>query len=313
MNIWSVNIKKVWWNERGSALVLVALVMVALLGCVGLVTDIGTIYFHRLNLENAADAAALAGAQELPDDPEKAVAVAEEYAARNGVRAQDLQVEVAGDSRSLTITTRRRIDFLFARVLGFSSREVAATATARVGALSGAIGVTPFSIKDQQLVYGKEYVLKYGSGSSWENGGRIYGWFGALDLGGSGACQYRHNIEYGYYGLIRVGDVLPVETGNMSGPTIQGVEWRLEQCTDGCTFDNFTRDCPKIMLVPVVRYLGGHGSNQSVEVRGFAAFFLEGVEGQGNVIGRFVRTVAPGEIGDGSYYGLVAVKLTRQG
>lgn len=315
-----VNIKQAICGEKGTVLVLVAAAMVALLGFVALVADVGLLYSNRVRLSNAADAAALAGAQELPANPALAWATAEEYAEKNGVKPEELQVEVAPDSRSITVTPRRAVGFFFARVLGISSGEVEATATATVAPLAGAVGVVPFSIEEQELDFGREYVLKEGAGyggSTLGDDGRRNGWFGALDLDnqkGGGAREYEDTIKNGYRSMIRVGDVISVKTGNMSGPTVDGVSYRIGQCRDGCTFDNFKRDCPRVVVVPVVKYLGGCGSNQKVEVRGFAAFFLEGVEGRGsnnNVIGRFVRTVYPGEMGYGDDYGLEAVKLIR--
>ncbi len=308
-------------DEKGTALVLVALALVGLLGCVALVTDVGLLYSHRARLVNAADAAALAGVQELPDCPDAARAVARDYAEANGVPPDQLEIEVAADNSSLTVKPRRSVQLFFARVLGISSQEVKAAATAAVAPLSGAFGVVPFGIEEQELILGQEYVLKEGAGNGGaEEGedGRMHGWYGALDpdsRSSGGASDYRERVKYGYQGMLRVGDLVLTEAGNMSGPTADGVEYRISQCTEGCTFENFRRDCPRLVVVPVVRVVEEEeGHPKRVEVRGFAAFFLEGVEGQGNensVIGRFLRTVYPGEMQAGADYGLYAVKLTH--
>lgn len=302
-------------------LVLFALMMVGLLGCVAFVTDVGLLYSCRARLVNAADAAALAGVQELPDNPDLAEEVAVDYAAKNGVSEDGVQVSVADDNCSLTVNLRKRVRFLFARVLGFAGRDVVASATASIAPLSGAVGVMPFSIEEQELVFGQEYVLKEGAGNGAAQlgeDGRMNGWYSALDLdnrSGGGAADYEERIKKGYQAMRRVGDIIFTESGNMSGPTARGVEHRINQCKDGCTFENFTRDCPRLVIVPVVRIVdtcGGHP--KYVEIRGFAAFFLEGVEGQGNesnVIGRFVRTTTTGELQSGGDYGLYAVKLSH--
>lgn len=73
-----------------------------------------------------------------------------------------------------------------------------------------------------------------------------------------------------------MGDRIPIETGNMSGPTSQGVECRIEQCKKGCTHSNFDLECPRIMIVPMIKVV----SSAEVEITGFAAFFLEGVGAQ---------------------------------
>jgi len=52
-------------HQRGQALVLVALGMVAICGMVALAVDAGQLYFSRRLMQNAVDAGALAGAQEL--------------------------------------------------------------------------------------------------------------------------------------------------------------------------------------------------------------------------------------------------------
>lgn len=54
-------------NQRGMALVYIALLMVAFCAFLGLAVDIGYMYVAKGQLQNAADAAALAGASRLPD------------------------------------------------------------------------------------------------------------------------------------------------------------------------------------------------------------------------------------------------------
>jgi len=54
-------------GDCGQVTVLVALLVVPLLGISGLVIDVGYAYFTQRTLRAQADAAALAGAQRLPD------------------------------------------------------------------------------------------------------------------------------------------------------------------------------------------------------------------------------------------------------
>ena len=69
-------------GEDGLALVLCALVLIALLAMSALVVDIGNASQIRRQAQNTADAAALAGAQDLPDGA-AAVASVKDYAAEN--------------------------------------------------------------------------------------------------------------------------------------------------------------------------------------------------------------------------------------
>ena len=74
--------KKLRKEEDGQSLVMVALLFVVLLGFSALVIDVGMLYVTKAQLQNAADAGALAGAAvPLSDTIEEA----EEYARSNGV------------------------------------------------------------------------------------------------------------------------------------------------------------------------------------------------------------------------------------
>src|SRR3954452_17914978 len=53
------------WSRRGGALVYIAIVMFVIVGFVGLAIDWGYMTWTAQKLQNAADAAALAGAQQV--------------------------------------------------------------------------------------------------------------------------------------------------------------------------------------------------------------------------------------------------------
>ena len=55
-------------EQRGQSLIIVAFLIIALLAAVGLAVDLGLMYVEKVRLGRAVDAAALAGAQELPDE-----------------------------------------------------------------------------------------------------------------------------------------------------------------------------------------------------------------------------------------------------
>ena len=69
-------------RERGQILPLAALMLVVLLGIGAFAIDIGYAYYAKRQLQSAADAAALAGAQDLPNAA-TAVATATSYGAAN--------------------------------------------------------------------------------------------------------------------------------------------------------------------------------------------------------------------------------------
>ena len=74
---------------------------------------------------------------------------------------------------------------------------------------------------------------------------------------------------------LHVGDIIDTKTGNMAGPTDQGVSYRKALCTSGCNFlTQIEANCPRVVITPVIDRLPDGGSG-TVIIQGFAAFFLE--------------------------------------
>ena len=149
----------------------------------------------------------------------------------------------------------------------------------------------------------KHVILKYGS----KTNDLGQGAFGAIDLDGvkgGGANEYSQWLENGYLGEINIGDVLPIEPGNMAGPTYYAISKRYNSCTHfksqgGCTAEHYISGCPRVMKVNVVEYLN---NNKYVKITGFAAFVLEDYntyQSNGCVVGSYVDMVNVGsEHGD---------------
>lgn len=295
-------------EERGVVLVLVAAALVALLGFGALVTDVGLLMFNREHLANAADAAALAGAQFLPENPAAAVAAAEHYALSNGAQPGEVRVTLGPDGKSITVDAVRQVSFSLARVLGFTASSVSAHAKAKVEAVSELYGAAPLGIREQSLEFGRLYNLKVGGGAG------EHGNFGAIALGGHGADNYEENLRHGYQGWLKVGDILETEPGNMSGPTQRAVEDRIRG-HESCTWQHHCRNCPRVIYTPVYRVVGELQGRSQVEIVGFAAFFLDGVRRSGNdcyVQGYFLQKLISGTRGGaGNDYGLRTVKLVE--
>lgn len=290
-------LKKVLKNEKGSVIVLFVTAFTVLLGFTALVFDVGLVYLQDARISNAIDAAALAGSQALPDSPAQAYQLALDYAAKNGVAPDDLQVEITDDGHGINVQAKRYVEYSFAPVLGISSVDLQRAAGAELGIVSSVWGAAPFCIQEQELVYNEEYLLKAGAGNGAPGGAQHSGWFGAVRLSGNGASDYEHDIKYGYQGWLSIGDELQTKNGNMSGPTTRGVNYCISQCkhTPACTSEHFTPDCSRLIKVPVA----ATSSDGKLIIKGFAMFFLEGVDGQGNqnnVWGKFVRTCLPGEL-----------------
>jgi Flp pilus assembly protein TadG len=272
-------------DENGGVVIIVAAAMVFLLGLTAMVTDVGSIAYARRKMVTAADAAALAGAQELVNNSAQAVTSALEYASKNGADPEKVSVTVSNNNSEITVSTSQVVDFSFAKVLGFQSTLVSARAKAAIKPARSVIGIVPFTVPmpppGEDYSYGEEVLLKVGS---WKDAPIGSGNFGAIALGGTGANNYLKNIKHGYQGIISVGDYIDTEPGNISGPTNEGIKYRLDH--------NDT-----IVIIPLydssITDVSGRGE---IQVAGFACFEITGVEGSGNmcnVTGKFIKWFLP--------------------
>jgi len=205
--------------EDGVSAVLMALLLVPLLGMAALVIDVALMYHEVRQLQNGADAAALAIAQDCAEDncgsDVSRDALARHLAdsnSRDGSSAAQVQYPGLDGPNSVTVTTTTRdaddaprLAYLFAPVLGFEEGAFERSATAvwgPLGAPTGSIPVT-FSICEWDgftgglgadgLPTGSEtIVLKTNPGANeCAYGGPGFdapGGFGWLDLDGSGEC-----------------------------------------------------------------------------------------------------------------------------
>lgn len=273
-------------------MVLMALLLVVLLGFASLVIDVGLMYLNSAKVASAADAAALAGAQALVTGSDEAEAAARQYAEKNGV--SDLAISVNPDNKGLKVEARRSIDLYLARAIGYDSSTASASSKASLQPVSAVKGIVPLGVVEQEFAFGEKYILKYGGGDQPE-GDAHSGWLGLLALQGPGAKLYLEDLKYGFGETVSVGDILNIQTGNISGNTYDGVQYRLDQCKHlpCCTPESFSADCSRIVIVPVIRTNPG----KTVEVVGFSAFFLESVAGMGNenyITGTFIKYVVAG-------------------
>lgn len=123
-------------------MVMIMLAMALFLGLVATVVDVAILMMGREQLQIALDAAALAAAQELPDTT-RAAATALDYFQRNGGNAT---VNVSfPDAKTVTVTASRTVNYVFARILGFSNATMQTTSTATTGQMGQAFNYTLFS------------------------------------------------------------------------------------------------------------------------------------------------------------------------
>jgi len=234
--------------ERGQALAIATLFMSVVLGLTAMTVDLGLFFEDRRHLQNTADAAALAGAAELPYYPDRAEERAEEWANLNGITDDQIRtIEVrstAVANDTIVVEVVEEFDWIFARVLGRTSDDVDARAAARVGSLSGGHHMMPWALlqgesvcldANGEAIFNQTCSVKVGAA------GGITGWYGALDFDGNGggASEYRANIidgttDWKYCidgdptpGCVSAVSVIDTLTGNKVGPTGSGIDERV--------------------------------------------------------------------------------------
>lgn len=149
-------------GQRGQSLVMITIALVSLLGMAALAVDIGSLYNAYQQLRAATQAAALAGASVLSNDTaSNAIATATSYSAVNGnlnARSNLTNVTMAtgypqvkcltstgivcsaspANANAMVVREQAAVPATFAKVFGFNSFTITATATASArGGYSG--------------------------------------------------------------------------------------------------------------------------------------------------------------------------------
>lgn len=135
-------------DDRGAVAVLTALLLVPLLVCAALVVDIGAGYVQRRQLQNAADASALAIALDCGKGNCSAgnnQTTANSFTSANAPgRAATAQVApVSGNT--VTVTTAATVNYAFAPVIGIRNNTVTAQASASWISPTGGTAVIPLT------------------------------------------------------------------------------------------------------------------------------------------------------------------------
>ncbi len=115
-------------GEDGVVLVWTALMMIVLLALTGWAVDYSHWNDERTHMQKAADAAALAGAVYLPDDPAGAFAAAKSIAAKNGY-SSGVSTAVGTNVNQLKVTINTSVKNSFAVAVGIGTTNLSRRAT----------------------------------------------------------------------------------------------------------------------------------------------------------------------------------------
>jgi Flp pilus assembly protein TadG len=133
-------------EERGASAVLVALLLVPMMGFTAIAVDIGKVYAERARLQVAADAAALAVAQDCArGNCGNMLATASSLVAANDPAVTTAPPVLSSSPTSVTVTGDKPTQHWFAPVIGIDSTTVSATATVAWGAPGAGTAVLPIT------------------------------------------------------------------------------------------------------------------------------------------------------------------------
>lgn len=258
-------------SENGQALVMTLVFIVVLVGATALTIDFGAWYRQQRQAQATADAAALAGAQDLPNNPPGAEVLAQQYADQNGggISASGIsfQSQLAPNDTVVVHATRTSPSF-FSRLFGSGLVTVHATAAARADVPSSVFGAAPIVVSKSHPdisgagcgkttpCFNTETTIPLGKMG-------VPGAFGLLDFnnanGTTGNSTLASWILNGYAGYLPLGDYDSDPGAKFNGTITSALNQRLGD----------------VLLFPVYDGLSGQGANAPYHIIGWVGFHLD--------------------------------------
>ncbi|HEY7707846.1 MAG TPA: pilus assembly protein TadG-related protein [Gaiellaceae bacterium] len=262
------------WSEVGQSLVITLLFLSVLGGAAAAVLDVGSWYRADRKLQANADAAALAGAQELPESTSLASSAAIEYADHNdgGLHASGIRFrESVVENDTIEVEAERAAPGFFAKIFGLGTVMVRAKAVARSGAPSKARWAAPFGVE-------RTHPMLAGPGCPcWQDPTTLEldkvgpGAFHIINIdgshGGTGPGTLADWISQGLEGYMDLG-------WYYSDPGAKFNSSHVKSALDGRIGDE--------LLFPIYSEVRGSGSNLEYRVVGWAGFHLSGYDIHGS-------------------------------
>jgi len=310
-------------ERRGQVVILAALMMTALAGMSALVLDVGTLMLTKSQLQTAADAAALAGANDLNNNGSAATASssATSYSQmKPGLSTDNVTVVVTNNSttRQVQVTASRVASFLFAPLLGSSNSTVSASATAAVYPAGSVPKATPFVIQAPKDIV-------------WQGPSNQYSQTYTMELNPAGKTDHFTYVDVVFAKPTSMNTYLSLLTnGNPNSTTLNTQLYYVAQAEGGQTsvqsfanrisndansnIANATIGEPRLMMIPLVQTLptaqqdgaDWSYSTKGLTIVGFVGFWLDSVTfgplttvngspcyKQFNATGRFIKVALP--------------------
>jgi len=267
----------------------------SLLGVAGFAIDYGFWAVSKDQVQNAADAGALAGAAAIPQSQGTAKALALSQYAKNGLPADTPAAAPStylAPNDSVTVTSSRSVKTWFTGIFGVHSVNVSATARATIESFTqvNGLNVMPWGVLRASYVPGDPYTIYTKTTGNANNGAISLPYVQNANCPvPSGASIYSDEIAGTTQVCpVSVGETVQTKTGDNSGPTAQGLNqritsWeplsRIVQIAGDGTATVLDPQSPQLVIVPVLTNAAGqsqwpNGSSSPMTVVGFAWFVI---------------------------------------
>jgi len=261
-------------DSKGQAAVLAVVFLAGLLGMAALVLDVGSWFRASRATQATADAAALAGAQNLPSDPASASSAALTYANKNGggVAGADITItsQITADD-TISVQVKRTSPSFFSKIFGIGSADIDQKATARINGIAAARFVAPVGIPLSHPDLSGANCPCFKDDTE-------------LDLGKAGAPGAFHLINLdgssGGTGQKILADWIlngydqDLPLGGYFSDT--GAKWNASEVQNA-----LSARIGSDLLFPVYDSIVGNGANATYHVVGWVGFYLTGFEANG--------------------------------
>lgn len=248
-------------RERGAVAVIVALLMVVLLGFTAIGIDVGSIYSDQQQLQNGADAGALAIAESCQRG--SCVNTADKYAKANKLDVQATGTMLSNTAGTVTVQTSSTHQNWFAGVLGMPTTALRARASASWGYPSGG-AVVPLAFS---------LCAFWQATGGWDDQGKpLSNTPTVVNIIEHSCTPPAHNEVPGGFGELRgtscvatvlAGGWVASDSGNNGPNSCSGFDWS--------TVMN------KTVLIPIFDDYQGTGSNAQYKIKGLAAFKITAI------------------------------------
>lgn len=278
-------------GEKGAVLVVVALCLVLFLGITAFTVDIGYLQYQKRQLQNTADAAALAGAAEYvvgDSSLGNITEVVENYVQLNGVDVQEVENVTlsqkfgSAQNNAVTVDLKGNRGIFFAKIFGIYNADIGVTATAIASPVSGMQqGLLPFYFPEEYVstIEYKKIYDKFNDDNPFTSGN-----WGTTSFFENGQNVINDWIKDGYDGeVVSAGDKINIKPG----AGLNSIKNILSNLENG------------IYAIPVISNIAGPGASQKGDVVGFVGVEVIDTGGKGSnlyIEVQFLEMIAIGEM-----------------